>query len=348
MQRLIEPESRGSREASLLRERSEFLTGLEPEQVLERHEEPVASLTESKGFWASVLGENPVLHKELRSIFFPAKQTVEQRKMQQIVGITTMITIYAAILIGMREILKGQPVESHAMTWYVLYGILLGVQAIILLIAPLSRLPTTIAREREKQTWNALLLSRLSPETILSGKYTAGVVSSLAAMLFFLPLMIHAAVMGGVSAIAVGTGIAVLIAMTILLSMTSIYASWRQETTVKANNEAGLWMLGLVFGAAGIWGLGTLIWGTVSYFLTGTFNTPMPDPLQTILKLPALLNPFVELVLATVPYDRNLPFTPLVQRLLPLIFLLFSAGLSVRLWKKMVKNFWDAPRDFSG
>lgn len=322
--------------------------------TIEREEERVAQPQtevfhqEGKGFWAAVTRENPVLQKELRSIFFPAKQTVAQRKLQRTVAGVTAAAIYAAVLLAMREILKGMPdPTTHQTAWYVLYGILMGIQGIVLLAAPLTRLPATISREREKQTWNALLLSRLSPETILGGKYAAGLVSSLTALLFFLPLTVLAATLGGVPVLNVGLGMVVLTAMAAMLSMTSLYASWKQETTVKANNEAGLWMLGLVFGAAGVWGLGSLVWGVISYFLTGTFGATMPDVLRILLQSAAWLNPFVALVLAILPTGGP-QVLPWVKVLLPLVFLLFSAGLSVKLWKKMVRDFWKTPRDFSG
>ncbi|MGC4048025.1 MAG: ABC transporter permease subunit [Armatimonas sp.] len=322
-------------------------TERQEERSVQPQAEAAAVHQEGKGFWASVMRENPVLHKELRSIFFPAKQTESQRKLQRLVAGVTATAIYAAVMLAMREILKGMPAEAHQTAWYVLYGILIGIQSIILLAAPLTRLPATIAREREKQTWNALLLSRLSAETILGGKYVSGLISSLVALLFFLPLTVLAAVLGGVSVVAVGMGMAVLVAMAAMLAMTSLYASWKQETTVKANNEAGLWMLGLVFGAAGFWGLGSLLWGILSYFLTGAFSTPMPDFWRTGLQVPAWLNPFVALWATSMP-DGSTQILPIVKTLLPLTFLAFSTTVSVKLWKRMVKNFWAAPRDFSG
>jgi hypothetical protein len=301
------------------------------------------------GFWRSLRSENPVLHKELRSIFSPAKQTQTQRKLQQSVGGTVALAIYAAVLLGMREVLKTVPSESQHYAWYVLYGILIGLQGLILIIAPLSRLPGMISREREKQTWNALLLSRLSPETILSGKYAAGLTASLGVLLFFLPLTGLAAVLGQVAPGNIVMGALVLLATAGLLSMTSLYASWKQETSVKANNQAGLAMLSIVFGAAGVWGLGSLLWSVAVYLMTGgNIGTAMPDLLRMLLMAPAWLNPFVALYFASAPIIPGEPWLPIVHRLLPLVYLIFSTGLSVRLWKKMTKSFWDAPRDFTG
>ncbi len=319
------------------------------EEIREETRESQETRTARAGFWSALRAENPVLHKELRSIFFPARQTQAQRKVQHSIGGTVALVIYATVLLGMREVLKGIPSESHHYAWYVLYGILIGIQALILIIAPLSRLPGMISKEREKQTWNALLLSRLSPQTILSGKYAAGLTASLGVLLFFLPLTVLAAALGLVSLGNVLLGFVVLLATAGLLSMTSLYASWKQETSVRANNQAGLSMLGIVFGAAGIWGLGSVLWSLGAYAVTGgNFGVPMPDLLRTLLMVPAWLNPFVALYFAVAPIFPGEPWLPIVHKLLPLVYLVFSVGLSVRLWKKMSKNFGEAPKDFSG
>jgi ABC-type transport system involved in multi-copper enzyme maturation permease subunit len=56
-----------------------------------------------------------------------------------------------------------------------------------------------ITLEREKQTWNALLLSRLSSWEIVWGKLLGSVVPALAMQLIFIPILIMAALKGGVS-----------------------------------------------------------------------------------------------------------------------------------------------------
>lgn len=54
-----------------------------------------------------------------------------------------------------------------------------------------------ITLEREKQTWNALLLSRLSSWEIVWGKLLGSVVPALSMQLIFVPILIMAAIKGG-------------------------------------------------------------------------------------------------------------------------------------------------------
>jgi hypothetical protein len=345
MQRLIEPEEEESESVALLRERTELLSAPQEAEALNA----TKAAENGTGFWEAVRSENPVLHKELRSLFFPAKQTLAQRRLQHSVGATVGIGIYAAVLLTMREILKGVPESDHVYVWYSLYGVLIGIQGLIPMVWLLTRLPGSISREREKQTWNALLLSRLSPETILSGKYAAGLLLSLTQLLFLLPLTALAAVQGKVSLLSMVSGGAVIVATSALLAMTSLYASWKQETTAKASSEAAWWMLGILFGAAGVWGVGNLLWSVGAYFATGSpGGVPMPDFLRVLLQRPAWINPIAALSLSTIPKDINFLISPLVMTLLPLVYLTFATTLTVRLGKKMVKNFWSAPRDFTG
>jgi ABC-type transport system involved in multi-copper enzyme maturation permease subunit len=56
-----------------------------------------------------------------------------------------------------------------------------------------------ITLEREKQTWNALLLSRLTSGEVIWGKLLGSVVPVLAMQLIFIPILIMAALKGGVS-----------------------------------------------------------------------------------------------------------------------------------------------------
>ncbi len=70
--------------------------------------------------------------------------------------------------------------------------------AFAVLLAP-TLTSGVITLEREKQTWNALLLSRLTSWEILWGKLLGSVVPALAMQLIFIPILIMAALKGGVT-----------------------------------------------------------------------------------------------------------------------------------------------------
>ena len=302
-----------------------------------------------RGFWKALRSENPILAKELRALYLPAKESAVQRKLKLTVNGIAMVALYAAALLGMREILKNVSPNDYQSAWFSAFCVLMGLQSVILIGIPISRLPLTISKEREKQTWNALLLSRLSPETILSGKYAAGLSASLGALAFFLPLAALAAFEGGAGLFRFVLGYAVLIATSVLLSMTSVYASWKHATSLKASNEAGGWMAAICFGAAGVWGLG---YGAIllgQYLLFGSAGQTPPPILTWLLTIPTWLNPFVALF-ATLFQAESLPtgWNAMTLWALPLVYLTFAGTVTVSLWRKMIAKFWSAPRDFTG
>ena len=351
MQRFREREEEESLAARLSLRSSEAGASGQERSAAEASESTAASFEPAaiRGFWNAFRAENPILTKELKALYRPAKQTESQLKLTRFVNTVAAAALYCAALLGMREILKNVDPAQHQAAWYSAYCVLMGLQSVILIGIPISRLPLTIAKEREKQTWNALLLSRLSPETILSGKYAAGLSSSLLALLFFVPLSLLAAVQGGEGFFRFALGYAVLLATAVLLSMTSLYASWKHATSLKASNEAGGWMAAICFGAAGVWGLGfgAILLG--QYLLYGSAGQPIPPALTTLLTIPMWVNPFVAMFATLLPAE-SLPgswISPMLW-LMPLTYLAFAGTVTVALWRKMVAKFWSAPRDFTG
>lgn len=302
-----------------------------------------------RGFWKALRSENPVLTKELKSLYGQVKATPQQRQLTKTVNLIAIVAFYSAALLGMREILKNVAPGDERMAWYIAFSVLMGIQGFIVLITSIARLPLSIAKEREKQTWNALLLSRLTPETILTGKYGAGLISALSPVALFLPLCLLSAAMGGVE---LGRGLlayAVILASAAMLTMTSLYSSWKSATSVKATNEAGGWMGALVFGAAGVWGLGFGAISLVQWFLFGATGQPIPPVVSGLLGTPMWINPLVALFCTLIPTQGMPPaWSPYMLWALPFVFLTFASTLTVGLWRKMVTKFWEAPRDFTG
>ena len=81
-----------------------------------------------------------------------------------------------------------------------IFGVIaVGFQMAFAVLLSITVTSGVITLEREKQTWNALLLSRLTSWEIVWGKLLGSVVPALAMQLIFIPILIMAALKGGVS-----------------------------------------------------------------------------------------------------------------------------------------------------
>ena len=161
----------------------------------------------------------------------------------------------------------------------------------------------SIVGEREKRTWNALLLSRLTPAQILGGK-VANVLRTLLTGQSILLAFALALVFRGVMPVAVLLLFPlVLVPSALLGTLVGIQTSlWGKS--LKAAMPKATWR-GM--------GLGFLALGTIAVSLLALFG-----------KLPAVLL-----------------LTPLVYAFLTLVS-------SVRIWRRMLRDLWRAPKDFSG
>ena len=81
-----------------------------------------------------------------------------------------------------------------------IFGVIaVGFQMAFAVLLSITVTSGVITLEREKQTWNALLLSRLTSWEIVWGKLLGSVVPALAMQLIFIPILIMAALKGGVT-----------------------------------------------------------------------------------------------------------------------------------------------------
>ena len=137
--------------------------------------------------------KNPVLRKELTS-----RMSIRRMSKANRLALTLFIAVVLPIvyLIIARVLF----INSSVRDGRDIFGVIAwGCQmAFAVLLAP-TVTSGVITLEREKQTWNALLLSRLTNWEIIWGKLLGSVVPALAMQLIFIPIMIMAALKGGVS-----------------------------------------------------------------------------------------------------------------------------------------------------
>jgi len=137
--------------------------------------------------------KNPVLRKELTSRMSIRRMTKANR---------LALTLFMAVVLPIVYLIIARAlfVNSSVRDGRDIFGVItVGFQtAFAVLLAP-TVTSGVITLEREKQTWNALLLSRLTSGEVIWGKLLGSVVPVLAMQLIFIPILIMAALKGGVS-----------------------------------------------------------------------------------------------------------------------------------------------------
>jgi len=137
--------------------------------------------------------KNPVVRKELTSRMSIRRMTKANR---------LALTLFMAVVLPIVYLIIARAlfVNSSVRDGRDIFGVItVGFQtAFAVLLAP-TVTSGVITLEREKQTWNALLLSRLTSGEVIWGKLLGSVVPVLAMQLIFIPILIMAALKGGVS-----------------------------------------------------------------------------------------------------------------------------------------------------
>ena len=137
--------------------------------------------------------KNPVLRKELTSRMSIRRMNKANR---------LALTLFMAVVLPIVYLIIARVlfINSSVSDGRNIFGVIaVGFQtAFAVLLAP-TVTSGVITLEREKQTWNALLLSRLTSWEIVWGKLLGSVVPALAMQLIFIPILIMAALKGGVS-----------------------------------------------------------------------------------------------------------------------------------------------------
>jgi hypothetical protein len=344
------PEKCGIIETNMLRQRSHEET--EPTVRYSFSEEQAEaqlpdSTTAEPNSLETLVWNNPLLAKELRtgrrSAWTDARTQLATRMRNTLIfgalgGGVLLAMLYSKILPSL------DPIETQAL-WRILLGVILGVQGTIL-GSGATTVGGSIARERTKQTWNALLLTRLTPEQLVVGKIGSGLATGIFGALALMPLLLWCLALSGPTG-WLWTPIAWLVMavttpLTALLTVRPVLLGRRVPARVSGAAGA-LWMSGplVVMILYAIGGVAALLLRDVLPDWAG----PASLVLGSILAVPLLLtSPLVALGLA-LPWfwpDTATSGWGLVARLVAIAaHLIFTSVLLRRTWKRVVE---EAPR----
>ncbi len=150
-----------------------------------------------------VVSEHPLLAKELRSILMPAgsQSRAGSLRWTLIGGVIGMMCVFTILTAA-----DGADFRQNAAL-----RVYLGIAAAIWMTVQLAA--TSIPKEREKQTWNAMLLSRISLREIITSKAVAACVPGLLIITAMLPMLVIGLIASGAAWHAVFTAPALMIAM---------------------------------------------------------------------------------------------------------------------------------------
>ncbi len=213
-----------------------------------------------------VFSENPVLAKEIRSRLRARKQSKGNRfAAYSVVG----LVVFLLYFYGLRAMLTGDA-RSSSEFLYVFYTI--GIELTLILFMVPSLASSAITQEREQQTWNALLLSRLTAGEIVMGKFIAALFPVLLVLAVFAPLTFMAAVLGAIDPVQYLLSNLLLLATLAFFTATSLYWSWFCRRTFVATSFAFATVMFFIVGTLLIWGLivtasGGRSLGTNEFFL---------------------------------------------------------------------------------
>lgn len=224
----------------------------------------------------SVFTENPVLQKELMIRFQLRRQSKANRiVIYTIIGLVIPLVYFFSI----RSMVQDQNTAKDA------FGIFVTVleMSLVVLLTP-AMTAGVITLEREKQTWNALLLSRLTHREIVAGKYVGAIVPTLVTLAVFFPLNVIAAVLGKVSLGVFVLAHLLLFATALFYGALGLFCSWAcRRTQVSTAVSAGS-VAAFVLGTP----LAMLLWQTVA------FQPQSGDPIMQF--TPMWINPYAAML----------------------------------------------------
>ncbi len=190
--------------------------------------------------------DNPVLQKELRS-------QLRARRQSQGVRLATLLLAGGIVLLlyyyGGRAILQS---ASNARD---LFLAMVAIQLTLVLFLAPSLTANAITQEREQQTWNALLLSRLTADEIVVGKLVARLLPAFLILLMFMPLGLLSAVVGGVALSTYTLSYLLLVATAVFYAAIGMFCSWAYRRTAAATSAASGVIAFLVIGTYLLYGL---------------------------------------------------------------------------------------------
>jgi ABC-2 type transport system permease protein len=168
------------------------------------------------GLPAQSLFHNAVLGKELRT---------RMRNRHSMILVTLDMAILCIVAVFFLAQHNGLPINRSSSAGAQLFQSLAIVQLGLILLMTPACTASAISGERQRQTWDLLLVTRLSSFDIVWGKLVSSVAFSLLLILAPLPLFGSVFLFGGVAPHDVLHTYAVLLVTAVLLTMTSLFVS---------------------------------------------------------------------------------------------------------------------------
>ena len=203
----------------------------------------------SKSTGVGIFTENPILAKEMRSRLRSRKQSKANRIASAVCIAVVVCLLYYLGFVNLFD-------STATYRGRDLYGVsVIGFQITLLALITPSLASGSITQEREQQTWNALLLSRLTRSEIVLGKYIACLLPVLAILALFVPMDLVAAYVGEIGFARFFLSHLLLLSTALFYTAISLYFSWASRRTFVATTTALSTILFLVIGTVLLYGL---------------------------------------------------------------------------------------------
>lgn len=271
--------------------------------------------------------KNPVLRKELTS-------RMSIRRMSKVNRLTLTWSLAVVLPIVYLVIARVLFINSSVRDGRDIFAVIaVGFQmAFAVLLAP-TVTSGVITLEREKQTWNALLLSRLTSWEIVWGKLLGSVVPALAMQLIFIPTLIMAALKGGVTLGSFIGAEVFVVFCTFFYGIIGMFFSWLcRRTQLAAASAMATVMISVVASPVLL-----ALWQSV----TTTYQAK-PETF-----IPLWTNPFYVMLQITGIEANGTPLQPWQNIGIPLFFYITSAFVGWLLTVVMLRRLSDGPPEMT-
>ena len=172
---------------------------------------------------------NPVFRKEMRSHLLSRRQNRGVRVATVILSALMVLLLYwACVRAVARDFMEGR--DLFLMSAF-------GQLTLLVFLCP-SLTANAITQEREQQTWNALLLTRLHADEIVVGKLLARLAPAALLLLVFLPLSLFAALVAHLPGSALLRSYGLLVATSLFYGTIGLACSWAFRRTSVATSAA--------------------------------------------------------------------------------------------------------------
>jgi len=271
--------------------------------------------------------KNPVLRKELTSRMSIRRMSKANR---------LALTLFMAVVLPIVYLIIARVlfINSSVRDGRDIFGVIaVGFQTAFAVLLSLTVTSGVITLEREKQTWNALLLSRLTSWEIVWGKLLGSVVPALAMQLIFIPILIMAALKGGVSLGSFIGAEVFVVFCTFFYGIIGMFFSWLcRRTQLAAASSMATVMISIVSSPVLL-----ALWQN----LTSSYQSK-PETF-----LPLWTNPFYVMLQITGIEANGSPLQPWQNVGIPLFFYITSAFVGWLLSVVMLRRLSDGPPEMT-